>query len=96
MDSNLHLSPASPQDMDWSPYYPDFVTKESPNDDDSLPKKLRQDVEIVDIGCGFGGLLMALAPLLPDKLMLGMYPSIYIFICCAHLTNLQVWKSAPV
>lgn len=29
-------------------------------------------VTIADVGCGFGGLLFALAPLFPDKLILGM------------------------
>jgi tRNA (guanine-N7-)-methyltransferase len=29
-------------------------------------------VEVADIGCGFGGLLVALSPLLPDTLMLGL------------------------
>jgi tRNA (guanine-N7-)-methyltransferase len=33
---------------------------------------LTKDVEILDIGCGFGGLLIALAPLMPDTLILGM------------------------
>lgn len=28
-------------------------------------------VEIADIGCGFGGLLVALAPKFPDTLLLG-------------------------
>lgn len=28
-------------------------------------------VRFVDVGCGFGGLLIRLAPLFPDKLMLG-------------------------
>ena len=27
--------------------------------------------EFADIGCGFGGLLIALAPIFPDTLMLG-------------------------
>ncbi len=30
-----------------------------------------KEVEIADIGCGFGGLLVALAPLMPDTLMIG-------------------------
>lgn len=29
-------------------------------------------VEIIDVGCGYGGLLFALAPLFPNKLILGM------------------------
>lgn len=56
--------------MDWPSYYPAFVA-ESSSDDDSGHKVLTKDVEIVDIGCGFGGLLVALAPMLPESLMLG-------------------------
>jgi hypothetical protein len=29
-------------------------------------------VRFVDVGCGFGGLLVRLSPLFPDTLMLGM------------------------
>lgn len=31
-----------------------------------------KQVEFADVGCGFGGLLVRLSPLYPDKLMLGM------------------------
>ncbi|EGN99005.1 hypothetical protein SERLA73DRAFT_181788 [Serpula lacrymans var. lacrymans S7.3] len=51
--------PCSPQNVDWNEHYPAFSgTGKSP--------------EFADIGCGFGGLLIALAPLYPDTLMLGM------------------------
>lgn len=50
-------SPPSPSQMDWSPHYPNM----------SKDKK----VEFADIGCGFGGLLIALAPMFPDTLILG-------------------------
>lgn len=56
--------------MDWSSYYPAFVDGEA-SDETASPRRLLKDVEIVDIGCGFGGLLVALAPLMPDTLMLG-------------------------
>lgn len=56
--------------MDWSEYYPGYVENVS-TEGDSKPRRLRKDVEIVDIGCGFGGLLAALAPILPDTLILG-------------------------
>lgn len=56
--------------MDWSEYYPDYVEKDS-SESDSKSHRLTKDVEIVDIGCGFGGLLAALAPILPDTLILG-------------------------
>lgn len=32
----------------------------------------QHQVRFLDVGCGFGGLLMALSPKFPDKLMLGM------------------------
>ena len=68
--------------MDWSTYFPAFVAKQqsakedtdttaAPEGTTSSTPKLVKDVEIADIGCGFGGLLVALAPKLPDKLLLG-------------------------
>jgi len=45
--------------MDWSPHFPEL-------------SKTSKKVEWVDIGCGFGGLVCALAPLYPDNVMLGM------------------------
>ena len=44
--------------MDWSEYYPAFKGND-------------KRVEIADIGCGFGGLLFALAPRFPQTLILG-------------------------
>lgn len=29
-------------------------------------------MSVIDVGCGYGGLLFALAPIFPDKLILGM------------------------
>ncbi|KAG8806489.1 tRNA (guanine-N(7)-)-methyltransferase (tRNA(m7G46)-methyltransferase), partial [Serendipita sp. 399] len=51
--------PPSPSAIDWSVHYPD-------------PRHAGKQVEVADIGCGFGGLLTALAPLMPDTLILGM------------------------
>lgn len=34
-------------------------------------RKISKEVEVADIGCGFGGLLFALSPKLPDMLLLG-------------------------
>ncbi|KAF8349003.1 putative methyltransferase-domain-containing protein [Amanita rubescens] len=51
--------PYSPNQMDWASHYPAYAgTGKSP--------------EFADIGCGFGGLLISLAPLYPDTLMLGL------------------------
>jgi tRNA (guanine-N7-)-methyltransferase len=61
--------PTTPETMDWSLYYPEFV----PNGKQEGVSKLSKDVEVADIGCGFGGLLVALAPKLPDTLLLGWW-----------------------
>ncbi|KAJ2982086.1 hypothetical protein NUW58_g6520 [Xylaria curta] len=77
-DHNL-VYPKSPDHMDWSSYFPAFVANADPATETSLAneanlpsRKLTKEVEVVDIGCGFGGLLVALAPALPDTLLLGM------------------------
>ncbi|EDN10331.1 tRNA methyltransferase [Histoplasma capsulatum] len=64
--------PISPAHMDWSTHYPAFVVPNPDNVNLSGTRRLIKDVEIADIGCGFGGLLVALAPLMPDTLMVGM------------------------
>ncbi|WLF80645.1 tRNA (guanine-N(7)-)-methyltransferase (tRNA(m7G46)-methyltransferase) [Lodderomyces elongisporus] len=58
-DHNLEY-PVSPSQMDWSTIYPHYT-----------PASLRK-VEIADIGCGFGGLLIDLGPQFPESLILGM------------------------
>jgi tRNA (guanine-N7-)-methyltransferase len=73
--------------MDWSKYYPAYAvkpTKEQGKGQETIneshdqgftsassTKAITQPVEIADIGCGFGGLLFALAPKFPDTLLLG-------------------------
>jgi len=53
--------PIAPSAIDWSVHYPAFSgTGKAP--------------EFADVGCGFGGLLIALAPMFPDTLMLGISP----------------------
>ena len=54
--------PQSPSHMDWTAHYPAFV-------EDS---KTSKEVTIADIGCGFGGLIVALSPVIPGDLMVGM------------------------
>ncbi len=66
--------PASPEEMDWSVHFPAFVEPDSTDAvvADTPSKQPTKSVEIADIGCGFGGLLVALSPLLPSTLMIGM------------------------
>jgi tRNA (guanine-N7-)-methyltransferase len=62
--------------MDWATHYPAFVDPDPSETNLAGARKLTKDVEVVDIGCGFGGLLIGLAPLLPETLMVGMYYSV--------------------
>lgn len=55
-DHDLEYPPC-PAAMDWSVYFPNAKDR---------------TVEIADVGCGFGGLLVALAPHFPESLILGM------------------------
>ncbi|AEO64082.1 5426351c-6614-4e76-b158-d9a34b98a6bd [Thermothielavioides terrestris] len=80
------IYPPHPDQMDWSSLYPDYVVDEPQQDQQTpapetpsdreltpaRPKRISKDVEVADIGCGFGGLLVALAPLMPETLILGL------------------------
>lgn len=70
--------------MDWAQYYPAYarqesvsVSKDDAKDDTAVStesssvREMTKRVEVADIGCGFGGLLFALAPKMPDTLLLG-------------------------
>ncbi|CZT43032.1 probable tRNA (guanine-N(7)-)-methyltransferase [Rhynchosporium secalis] len=75
--------PRSPAHMDWSTHYPAFVADPMPSqslaevhiedETKSTVKPLKKDIEVADIGCGFGGLTVALAPIMPETLILGQY-----------------------
>ncbi|OWB60467.1 hypothetical protein B5S29_g1341 [[Candida] boidinii] len=56
--------PTSPDSMNWSKFYPAYFDDET--------GEMTKKVEIADIGCGFGGLLVDLGPEFQDKLILGM------------------------
>lgn len=56
------VHPPTPDDFDWPALYPELRPG---------GRHEHEQVEFADVGCGFGGLLFALAPVFPDKLMLG-------------------------
>lgn len=56
--------PRDPSAMEWKQLYPFYYDEEK----QAMTKK----VEIADIGCGYGGLLINLATAFPDQLSLGM------------------------
>ncbi|CAG5123654.1 unnamed protein product [Candidula unifasciata] len=76
-DHNLEY-PVCPDSMDWSSFYPHHFPPTNVTDRDREPIEEQQavtkkaKVEFADVGCGYGGLLVALAPLFPQTLMLGM------------------------
>lgn len=56
--------PPNPDAMNWAPLYPNHY--------DEANNKMLKNVEIADIGCGYGGLLINLATAFPQSLCLGM------------------------
>ncbi|KAL3897813.1 MAG: hypothetical protein SGCHY_003160 [Lobulomycetales sp.] len=59
--------PTSPAEHDWSPLYPAMVGSDAVEG-----VATGQKVEFCDVGCGYGGLLVALSPLFSSTLILGM------------------------
>jgi tRNA (guanine-N7-)-methyltransferase len=57
--------------MDWSIHYPAYFYSLPASSTDIASGSSGKQVEWADVGCGFGGLLMDLAPKFPDILMLG-------------------------
>ncbi|KAL8753629.1 MAG: hypothetical protein Q9184_005359 [Pyrenodesmia sp. 2 TL-2023] len=71
--------PASPDAMDWAAYYPAHIapataSAKARDISNAEPRPLKKEVTVADIGCGFGGLLVALSPRLPDELLIGRLP----------------------
>lgn len=59
-------SPVSPDLMDWTKFYPQVYQDCK---DKNVPVPL---VDMADVGCGYGGLLVALSKAFPDNLIIGM------------------------
>ena len=57
--------------MDWASHFPAFMDPDPNETNLGGARKLTKEVEVVDIGCGFGGLLVGLAGVLPNTLMVG-------------------------
>ncbi|MGH0162284.1 UNVERIFIED_CONTAM: hypothetical protein FKN15_048459 [Acipenser sinensis] len=69
--------PVKPEKMDWFQHYPEFfkpLAESGNHEKKDSQEETRQGpmVEFADIGCGYGGLLVELSPLFPDRLMLGL------------------------
>lgn len=66
---HLH-SPAHPGAYEWSQLYPDIGAETVTADADAVVEPKR--VEFADIGCGYGGFLVKLGELFPDRYAIGM------------------------
>ncbi|WIA18882.1 hypothetical protein OEZ85_003555 [Tetradesmus obliquus] len=70
-DNTTFDVPVHPEQVDWSEHYPERCSK--PGEASTSGQQQHDSlVRFADVGCGFGGLIVKLAPLYPDKLMLGM------------------------
>ncbi|KAF0988405.1 hypothetical protein HZS_2091, partial [Henneguya salminicola] len=59
LSTDIFEHPTSPDDIDLSVFFPHFHI-------------LDNQIEFLDIGCGYGGLLFNISEKYPDKLMMGM------------------------
>ncbi|KAJ3188035.1 tRNA (guanine-N(7)-)-methyltransferase (tRNA(m7G46)-methyltransferase) [Irineochytrium annulatum] len=66
-DHQLEYPPRPEDFKDWHAHFPAHFDE----NDAAIPPDLGK-VEVADIGCGYGGLLLGLSPLFPSTLMLGM------------------------
>lgn len=73
--------------MDWASHFPAFVDEDPTKTNLGGARKLVKDVEVVDIGCGFGGLLVGLAPVMPDTLMVGEFSILFSMFHSYHEQN---------
>ena len=77
--------PLNPSHVNWRAHYPSILggeekerlaiscnTVEHPSQYDTVQPDFPQPVEIIDIGCGFGGLLFTLGKEFPKKLIFGL------------------------
>lgn len=65
--------PTSPEEADWTSHFPNFFPDASETEPpDAKKSRCACVVEFVDVGCGYGGLLIKLSSLFPNTLMLGL------------------------
>lgn len=72
--NDAFIYPVQPTGMDWTTqHYPAFRnTNHNQKKDENGTARAVAQPTVLDIGCGFGGLTVALATLLPDEIILGM------------------------
>jgi len=81
--------------MDWSKNFPlHFAPKNGEVVEGAVTKDSGKKVEFADIGCGYGGLLVALSTVFPDTLMLGkLLLSALFFLADAVMDNAHLaWR----
>jgi tRNA (guanine-N7-)-methyltransferase len=79
--------PVSPEEFDLSQHYPRYFPADKGGGEAAASPRIR----FADVGCGFGGLLVGLSPLFPDKLMIGMELRDKVIMILFLLPSLFVW-----
>ena len=72
--------PLTPAHIDWSLFYPNYY-------DNGEKTTSCKGVEFLDIGCGYGGLLIELSPLFPETLMLGKCKCFFLIELTTHFLS---------
>ena len=67
LNDGQFYAPVRPGEVDWREHYEEFFARAEAEDGAEPPR-----IRFADVGCGFGGLLVRLSGVFPDKLMLGM------------------------
>jgi tRNA (guanine-N7-)-methyltransferase len=84
--------PITPDDFDLSQHYPRYyqAEKKGERSDGEVEAPL---IRFADVGCGFGGLLVGLSPVFPDKLMIGMELRDKVISVLAPIGLAAAWSS---
>jgi tRNA (guanine-N7-)-methyltransferase len=68
----MRVPAAPPPPERWAAHFPAFFAAHQQQQQGHHPPQPLPEVRFADVGCGFGGLLVRLATLYPDKLALGL------------------------
>merc|ERR1712023_284653 len=70
LSDHFFLYPTEPSKMNWHPFYPAYFNEDGSSNQPYANSHPR--VEVVDVGCSYGGMSIALSPVLKDMLILGI------------------------
>ena len=92
--NNSFNYPVSPDDMRWDNHFPIPLSTATATAAAAAADGVAAGPDFVDMGCGFGGLTVALATAFPDRLTLGMEIRAKV-VEYVHLRILSLRKANP-